>query len=114
MAHGRMPYQCGMLGRCNVQYVIESNGDTYPCDFFCLDEYRLGNLHTASFEELFGTETAKTFVKESGCTKKPCETCRYTNICNGGCRRQNVCYLNEEECAYQKVLDHVLPVLSRM
>lgn len=114
MVHGRMPYQCGMLGKCTVQYVIESNGDTYPCDFFCLDEYRLGNLHIASFEELFGTETAETFVRESGCTKKPCETCRYAGICNGGCRRQNVCYLNEEECAYQKVLDHVLPVLSRM
>lgn len=114
MVHGQMPYQCGMLGRCTVQYVIESNGDTYPCDFFCLDEYRLGNLKTDSFESLFNTETAKTFINESECTKKPCGTCRYMNMCNGGCRRQNICYLNEEECAYQKVLDHVLPVLSKM
>lgn len=114
MAHGQMPYQCGMLGRCTVQFVIESNGDTYPCDFYCLDEYLLGNLHDSSFKELAETENAYAFLKASSCTKKPCETCRYRQMCNGGCRRQNVCWLNEETCAYQKVLDHVLPILSRI
>ena len=114
MAHGEMPYQCGMLGRCTVQYVIESNGDTYPCDFYCLDEYMLGNLHTASFAQLRNTEAAEKFLAESACRRIPCETCPYIRICNGGCRRQNVCYLTDEYCAYQKVLDHILPVLSRM
>ncbi len=114
MAHGQMPYQCGMLGRCTAQFVIESNGDTYPCDFYCLDEYLMGNLHEKSFEELRNQEVTKRFIQTSGCMKKPCETCRYKNMCFGGCRRQNVCYLNDKTCAYQKVLDHVLPVLSRM
>lgn len=114
MAHGQMPYQCGMLGRCTVQFVIESNLDTYPCDFYCLDEYLMGNLHDTPFAQLAQTETAKQFLLDSACMKKPCGTCRYVRMCNGGCRRQNVCYLNEEKCAYQKVLDHVMPVLSRM
>ena len=60
------------------------------------------------------TEAAKKFLAESACRKKPCETCPYIRVCNGGCRRQNVCYLTDEYCAYQKVLDHILPVLSRM
>lgn len=114
MIHGNPPYQCGMLGKCTVQFVIESNGDTYPCDFFCLDEYRLGNLHTQSFQELFESERASSFVSGSQCTKKPCEQCPYLGMCNGGCRRQNVCYLNDETCAYRKVLDHIIPRLSRI
>ena len=114
MAHGHMPYQCGMLGRCNVQFVVESNGDVYPCDFYCLDEYLLGNLHDQSFRQLAESAHAKDFLDHSACRKAPCESCRYVRMCNGGCRRQNICYLNDEMCAYQKVLDHVFPVLSRM
>ena len=114
MTHGEMPYQCGMLGRCTVQYVIESNGDVYPCDFYCLDEYLLGNLYEASFVQLRDSEAAQRFLAGSACRRKPCETCPYVRICNGGCRRQNVCYLTDEFCAYQKVLDHILPVLSRL
>ena len=81
MAHGQIPYQCGMLGRCTAQFVIESNGDTYPCDFYCLDEYLMGNLHEKSFEELRNQEVTKRFIQTSGCMKKPCETCRYKNMC---------------------------------
>lgn len=114
MVHGRMPYQCGMLGRCTVQFVIESNGDTYPCDFWCLDEYLMGNLHDMSFEQLLQSDAAKTFMATDSCTKNPCQECPYLRMCNGGCRRQNVCYLNDDFCAYRMVLDHVLPYISRL
>lgn len=114
MLQGRMPYQCGMLGRCTVQFVIESNGDVYPCDFWCLDEYRMGNLHETGFAGLLQSDAAKTFLKTDACTKKPCEGCRYMHMCGGGCRRQNVCWLNDEMCAYRQVLDHVLPYISRL
>lgn len=113
MLSGQMPYQCGMIGRCSMQYVIESNGDTYPCDFYCLDEYKLGNLREMSFEEMNRTEISEVFLK-SRYMKAPCMTCRYRTMCNGGCRRQNICYLTDEECGYQKALDHILPQLSRM
>ena len=114
MAHGQMPYQCGMLGRCSAQFVIESDGKVYPCDFYCLDEYLLGNLHETSFREMAESDTVRRFLQEGQCAKKPCETCRYRNMCSGGCRRQNICYLNDDMCAYRKVLDHVMPVLSAM
>lgn len=114
MVHGWMPYQCGMLGKCSLHYVIESNGDVYPCDFYCLDEYKLGSLKDKSFQELFESRPAKQFLESASCMKKPCESCRYIKICSGGCRRQNICYLSDTECAYQKVLDHVVPVLRNM
>ncbi len=29
---------------CGIYFVLESNGDLYPCDFYCKEEYRLGNI----------------------------------------------------------------------
>lgn len=42
MAYG-MPTACGIHGHCQPQLVVESDGSVYPCDFYCLDEYRIGN-----------------------------------------------------------------------
>ena len=112
MLSGNPPYQCGMLGKCTVQYVIESNGDVYPCDFFCLDEYSLGNIKDASLAAMADSDAAASFRDTSGCTKTPCASCRFRNICSGGCRRQNVCYLSDTDCAYRDVLEEILPELD--
>ena len=101
-----------MLGRCTVQYVVEANGDVYPCDFYCLDGYRLGNLAGAPLREMGAAEGARRFLDEASCRREPCATCRFARLCNGGCRRQNVCYLTDEDCAYQAVLAEVLPALA--
>ncbi len=114
MLLGHPPYQCGMLGRCTVQHVIESNGDVYPCDFYCLDEWRLGNLADASLHELSSGDTAGAFLAGQACRREPCATCPYARICNGGCRRQNVCYLTSDLCAYQAVLAQLVPALAHM
>ena len=50
---------------------------------------------------------------DGDCRKKPCENCRYINICSGGCKRQNICYLKDDHCAYQEVLDHIINDLYR-
>ena len=113
MLQGYPPYQCGMLGRCSQQFVVEGNGDVYPCDFYCLDEHKLGNIRELSFKQLSESKNAKDFINASDCKKKPCESCRYINICNGGCRRQNICYLKEDRCAYREVLDHIANDLYR-
>lgn len=114
MLMGHPPYQCGMLGSCTVQYVVESNGDVYPCDFYCLDEYLLGNLADAPLRELGTSTSATTFLAGQDCRRTPCATCSYARICNGGCRRQNVCYLTDESCAYQDVLAEIVPTFARL
>ena len=35
---------CGMGGQCSPQVVVEADGSVYPCDFYCLEAYTLGNL----------------------------------------------------------------------
>lgn len=112
MLQGMSPYQCGMLGKCQISYIIEANGDVYPCDFYCLDQYKLGNIHLTSFKEMKESRQAESFLHDNDCFKELCHTCRYEKICHGGCRRQNICWMNKEYCAYNAVLDHVLPVLD--
>lgn len=108
MLKGYPPYQCGMLGVCSIQFVVEANGDVYPCDFYCLDENLLGNIKYSSLSELKNNINAVSFINGSGCKRNPCKTCKYIKVCNGGCRRQNVCYLKDDYCAYQELLDHII------
>ena len=114
MLNGYPPYQCGMSGRCSRQTIVEANGDVYPCDFYCLDVYRLGNIMDQSLDELSKTKVAEEFIRTSACEKKICESCYFRNICHGGCRRQNICYLEDHYCAYQAVLREIVPQLMEL
>ena len=35
------------------QNVVEADGEVYPCDFYVLDEYKLGNLNEVSMEDIY-------------------------------------------------------------
>lgn len=49
---GRAPEQCGVCGHCTHQFVVEGNGNVYPCDFYCLDEWLLGNINSDGLEAM--------------------------------------------------------------
>ncbi len=92
MVDGR-PYEaCGMSGVCSMQYVIEANGDVYPCDFYMLDDYRLGNLNENSLKEIDEKRDEIGFVKQSTHVAEQCKVCRWYRICRGGCRRDRDYY----------------------
>jgi uncharacterized protein len=44
LLRGMPAEQCGLSGRCRFQFVTEADGGVYPCDFYCLDEFRCGNI----------------------------------------------------------------------
>lgn len=88
LASGRHAEQCGMNGFCSRQFVVEGDGSVYPCDFFCTDEWLLGNINEPSFSELEKTEKAQNFVKESFVFPEKCKKCAYFGICRAcGCKR---------------------------
>ena len=76
-----------MTGRCSVQFVVEGDGGVYPCDFYVLDEWKLGNLNVNSFPELEEKRKELGFVEESRQTHPDCRKCRWLSICRGGCKR---------------------------
>jgi len=78
---------CGMNGRCYLSFTIESDGDVYPCDFYAIDRYLLGNIHENSFSALADSEPAKRFLEESFQLPSECSSCEFSPLCRGGCRR---------------------------
>lgn len=95
---GGQPEACSMYGRCSMQNVIESDGTVYPCDFYALDEWQMGNIcdDDTDFEILYrwscGEELGKKkgpapFFREPDRRDDRCPGCRWYPLCRGGCRR---------------------------
>lgn len=78
--------QCGMNGVCEKSLTFEGDGTAFPCDFYCTDDYTLGNISTHSIEELLSSPIATSFRAKNG-QKEECQTCPYFKLCRGGCKR---------------------------
>ena len=76
-----------MMGICSEQWVVEADGSVYPCDFYVLDEWKLGNIRTASFEEMNEKREELDFVSLSRHVPDKCRDCRWYPLCRNGCRR---------------------------
>ncbi|HEX3018297.1 MAG TPA: anaerobic sulfatase maturase [Caproicibacter sp.] len=87
MMRGYWPEACGMSGICGRQYVIEADGSVYPCDFYVLDQWKLGNFVTNSFENIEKKRSELQFIKASEAMNSDCLSCKWKNLCCGGCRR---------------------------
>ncbi len=87
---GRPPEACSMQGRCSVQFVVEGNGEVYPCDFYVLDEWLLGTIGEVSLREMQDSERARRFVAESAPLPDTCKGCRYVQLCRNGCKRERI------------------------
>lgn len=106
---------CGLLGNCQVQYVIEADGSVYPCDFYVLDEYRMGYIQEKGLRELFEQDITKKFLCERSADTKLCMDCPFKNYCGGGCKRmKDAVYVDEQKevCGYQVLLNTLVPKLN--
>lgn len=88
MIAGYPPEHCGMTGTCGTYYLVEADGSIYPCDFYVLDAWRMGNIREDSFFRLAKSPIAKQFIGMSVQKPAPCGTCRWQQLCRGGCRRE--------------------------
>lgn len=91
---GGEPEACAMYGKCTMQNIVEADGSVYPCDFYALDEFCMGNVKTDSFEKLWKKGREETgFFRNAAMRDYRCPACRWYPLCRGGCRRD--CYLSE-------------------
>jgi len=90
MLKGHAPEQCSMRGCCGLQYLVEADGSVYPCDFYGLDQYRLGNILQNSWEELDRVREETKFVEESRRVPEECGGCQWYPLCRNGCRRDRL------------------------
>lgn len=96
--------QCGYLGYCSPQFVVEADGSVYPCDFYVLDQYKIGNINSDSIASLSKSSILNNFIEEPHRKCKECEACRYINICHGQCKRLNINYFTDSYCGYKDFL----------
>ncbi len=111
---GYPPQQCGMLGHCAPQFVVESNGDIYPCDFYVLDQYCCGNIKDHSLYELASCDTMRKFLKEPRRDCESCKDCPFERMCHRNCKRLNSAYYDEVYCGYRELLEYAGERMARI
>lgn len=106
---GQKAEQCGMEGHCTYQFVIEANGNVYPCDFYCIDEWLLGNINSKDMLDMANSKKAQEFIKESLIYPEKCKSCEFFKMCRaGGCKRARA---DRDYCsAYKKFFKSCLPL----
>lgn len=87
MLLGNMPEHCGMAGQCGLYFLVEADGSVYPCDFYVLDMWRMGNVCETSFARMEKSECMTAFRQMSLQKPSACRDCIWYRLCCGGCRR---------------------------
>lgn len=87
---GFLPEACEHQGTCGIQYAVEADGSVYPCDFYMLDYYCLGNLNTDSIAQIDAKREEISFREISKAMPEECQNCPYRRLCRNGCQRNRV------------------------
>ncbi len=76
---------CKMDQNCCQYFVVEYNGDVYPCDFFVEKELRIGNITGGTWDEFLKLPVYLEFGKQKALWNDRCKDCEYIVYCSGGC-----------------------------
>ena len=108
---------CGLLGFCQPQLVVESDGSVYPCDFYVLDAFCTGNLAQMPLVQVMASPVAESYLHRPRGEMPLCAGCPYVRICGGGCRRmqQEVFHTaSGKVCGHRLFLDHAIVPLRQL
>ena len=84
---GHFPEACDQRGTCSIQNVVEADGSVYPCDFYMLNDYCLGNFNENRLDEIDARRKEIGFLERSLKLDPDCKHCAYYRLCRGGCQR---------------------------
>jgi uncharacterized protein len=107
LSHGQQPYirqfenyigilmgepaeSCEQNGVCSCHNVIEADGSVYPCDFYVMDDYLLGNLTRDDYSTINTPKKQMRFIENSRNYAESCKQCKYFNLCRAGCKRYRI------------------------
>lgn len=93
---GYQPEACEQRGQCGMQLVVEADGSAYPCDFYMLDEYRLGNFNHDRLPTMTEKRKQLGFVERSIKISTQCRACPYYRLCRSGCQRTREYFPQED------------------
>ncbi|MFX0070887.1 MAG: anaerobic sulfatase maturase [Candidatus Hermodarchaeota archaeon] len=81
---------CVMNKNCCQYFVVEYNGNVYPCDFFVREDLLLGNIMTESWEDFLNSPVYNHFGNQKSVWNKACDLCPFLNFCHGDCQKIRV------------------------
>ena len=114
---GMAPSTCAASGCCGSYLVVEGDGSLYPCDFFVLDEWYLGNINRMGVEEAMNCPQSLRFLERGRKRPEGCNACPCAAICRGGCPRDWTAFGPQGEnyyCpAFRQFFDYALPRLRQ-
>ena len=109
------PSTCAASGACGSYLVAEGDGSLYPCDFYVLDEWRIGSIHEMTVSEALASPVSVRFVREGALRPEACRNCPYFPICRGGCKRDWTQQRKNYYCAsFKAFFAYALPRLQEM
>ena len=81
---------CTMGDNCNQYFVVEYNGDIYPCDFFVDPPLKIGNILENSWDEMLNSPRYKQFGRQKIEWNARCSECEYLFLCQGDCLKHRL------------------------
>jgi uncharacterized protein len=84
------PDVCVMGDNCCSYFVVEYNGDVYPCDFFVDPSLKLGNIMETSWEEMFHSPVYRKFGALKKQWNPKCTVCDHLDFCAGDCLKNRL------------------------
>lgn len=118
MSMGYAAESCDMKQGCSVNLVVEADGSAYPCDFYVLDEWKIGNVVEENLETMLSSNIGKKFVLDSIELIKGCQGCKYFRFCQGGCKRHsdgtNLYYCDSYKYFYEKNMGKINELAYRL
>jgi uncharacterized protein len=120
MVMNTYPEMCSLQGSCQCQFVFESDGSVYPCDFYVTDSWKMGSIDENELMELYESGACQRFKESSQAVASSCNNCKWKNLCRGGCRRDRE-NTGEKELgrnyycqAYKEFLEYAYPGLVKV
>lgn len=108
---------CGITGTCHGQLIVEADGSVYPCDFYALDPWHLGNLKQDTLKAVYESSKMSAFRSRPKTLPTACSSCPYTSICGGGCprmRQEVFCSQKSGFCGHRALLNAIFPRLQTL
>jgi uncharacterized protein len=81
---------CTMGRNCRQYFVVEHNGDVYPCDFFVERDLKLGNIMHESWKKFASSKRYRDFGRQKAMFNPRCRECPYVKFCAGDCLKHRL------------------------
>jgi uncharacterized protein len=112
---------CHMDNSCNQYFLVEYNGDVYPCDFFAEPGLKLGNACRDSWKELLASPVYRRFSEGKSAWNTDCDRCTYLDVCSADCLKHRLTFGDGRSrqkswlCdGYRMFFDHALVKLREL